>query len=90
MPAAGAGMRQHDLVACRLAAAPEGARPAGGPCYRIGSVVAVRFADAADSPADHRPGWPGRRYMAQAARRRALTLDDPARLTVTFEELQRP
>ncbi len=155
----------HDLVVRRLAAALEDARPAGGPCYRISSDVAVRFADAADSPADHRlnvrypdiivrdcdpydvntvrdhvhlvvevtsettfqtdttakraqyaaagiPGylvvhfdkdwariseieeyrldWSGRRYVAHTVHRRALILDDPVRLTVTFEELQRP
>jgi hypothetical protein len=32
----------------------ENARPAGGPCFRISSDVAVRFADTASSRADHR------------------------------------
>lgn len=44
----------HDLVVRRLAAALENARPADGPCYRVSSDVAVRFADAASSRADHR------------------------------------
>ena len=44
----------HDLVVRRLAAALENARPAGGPCFRVSSDVAVRFADAASSLADHR------------------------------------
>jgi Uma2 family endonuclease len=44
----------HDLVVRRLAAALENARPASGPCFRVSSDVAVRFADAASSRADHR------------------------------------
>jgi len=155
----------HDLVVRRLAAALENARPAEGPCFRISSDVAVRFADATGSPADRRlnvrypdvivrdcdpydvnsvrdhiqlivevtweatfetdttakrlqyaaagvPGylvihfdkdwaqisevkeyrldWSGRRYVANAVHRRALILDEPLRLTVTFEDLQRP
>ena len=44
----------HDLVVRRLAAALENARPADGPCFRVSSDVAVRFADAASSRADHR------------------------------------
>lgn len=155
----------HDLVVRRLAAALENARPAEGPCFRISSDVAVRFADAAGSPVDRRlnvrypdvivrdcdpydvnsvrdriqlivevtseatfetdttakrlqyaaagvPGylvihfdkdwariseieeyrldWSGRRYVADAVHRRALILDEPLRLTVTFEDLQRP
>ena len=155
----------HDLVVRRLAAALENARPAEGPCFRVSSDVAVRFADAASSPADRRlnvrypdiivrdcdpydvdtvrdhiqlivevtseatvetdttakrlqyaaagvPGylvihfdkdwariseieeyrldWSGRRYVADAVHRRALILDKPLRLTVTFEDLQRP
>ena len=155
----------HDLVVRRLAAALENGRPAGGPCFRVSSDVAVRFADAASSRADHRlnirypdimvrdcdpydvntvrdrvqllvevtseatfeadttakrvlyaaagiPGylvvhfdkdwariseveeyrldWSGRRYVVQAVHRRALILDDPFRLTATFEDLQRP
>lgn len=154
-----------DLVVRRLAAALENARPAEGPCFRVSSDVAVRFADAASSPADRRlnvrypdivlrgcdpydvntvqdhiqlivevtseatveidttakrlqhaaagvPGylvihfdkdwariseieeyrldWSGRRYVAYAVHRRALILDEPLRLTVTFEDLQRP
>lgn len=149
----------------RLAAVLENARPAGGPCFRISSDVAVRFADAPGSPADHRlnvrypgiivrdcdaydvntvrdhiqlivevtseatfetdttakrlqyaaagvPGylvihfdkdwariseieeycldWSGRRYVVRAVHRRALILDEPLRLTTTFEDLQRP
>jgi Uma2 family endonuclease len=44
----------HSLVARRLAAALEGARPADGPCYRISTDVAVRFRDSANSALDHR------------------------------------
>jgi len=155
----------HDLVVRRLAAAFENARPAGGPCYRISSDVAVRFRDAANSSADHRLNvrypdiivrdcepydvntvhdhiqliaevtsettfeadttakraqyaaagiprylvvhfdkdwtqisgiedylldWSGRRYVVNAVHRRALILDEPLRLTATFEDLQRP
>ncbi len=155
----------HDLVVRRLAAALENARPAEGPCFRVSSEVAVRFADAAGASADRRlnvrypdiivrdcdpydvntvrdhiqlivevtseatvetgttakrlqyaaawvPGylvvhfdkdwariseieeyrldWSGRRYTAHAVHRRALILDEPLRLTVTFEDLQRP
>lgn len=155
----------HDLVVRRLAAALENARPAEGPCFRVSSDIAVRFADAASSSADHRlnvrypdiivrdcdpydvntvrdhiglivevtseatvetdttvkrlqyaasgiPGylvvhfdkdwaqiseieeyrldWSARRYVAHAVHRRALILDEPLRLTVTFEDLQRP
>jgi Uma2 family endonuclease len=39
---------------------------------------------------EYRLDWSGRRYVAHAVHRRALILDDPFRLTVTFEELQRP
>jgi hypothetical protein len=155
----------HDLVVRRLAAALENARPPGGPCFRVSSDVAVRFADAASPRADHRlnvrhpdimvrdcdpcdvntvrdriqllaevtseatfeagtsgkrvqhaaagiPGylvvhsgkdwariseteeyrldWSGRRYVVQAAHRRALILDAPFPLTATFDDLQRP
>jgi Uma2 family endonuclease len=155
----------HDLVARRLAAALENARPADGPCFRVSSEVAVRFADAASSRADHRlnirhpdimvrdrdpydvntvrdriqllievtseatseagtaarrvlyaaagiPGylvvhfdkdwariseteeyrhdWSSRRYVVQDVHRRALILDEPFRLTATFDDLQRP
>jgi Uma2 family endonuclease len=155
----------HDLVIRRLAAVLENARPADGPCFRISSDVAVRFADAPGSPADRRlnvrypdiivrdcdpydvntvrdhiqlivevtseatfetdttakrlqyaaagvPGylvihfdkdwariseieeyrldWSGRRYVVRAVHRRALILDEPLRLTTTFEDLQRP
>src|SRR5262249_10540991 len=44
----------HDLVVRRLAAALENARPPEGPCYRISSDVAVRFADSASQSADRR------------------------------------
>ena len=155
----------HDLVVRRFAAALENDRPADGPCFRVSSGVAVRFADAASSRADHRlnirypdimvrdcdpydvntvrdriqllvevtseatfeadttakrvlyaaaeiPGyhvvhsgkdwariseieeyrldWSSRRYMVQDVHRRALILDDPFRLTATFDDLQRP
>lgn len=39
---------------------------------------------------EYRLDWSGRRYVAHTVHRRALILDDPLRLTVTFEELQRP
>jgi Uma2 family endonuclease len=155
----------HDLVVRRLAAALENARPADGPCFRVSSDVAARFADAASSRADHRlnirypdimvrdcdpydvntvrdriqllvevtseaafeadttakrvlyaaagiPGylvvhfdkdwariseieeyrldWSSRRYVVQDVHRRALILDEPFRLTATFDDLQRP
>jgi Uma2 family endonuclease len=155
----------HDLVVRRLAAALENARPPDGPCYRVSSDVAVRFADSASSRADHRlnirypdimvrncdpydvstvrdhiqllvevtseatfeadttakrvlyaaagiPGylvvhfdkdwgriseieeyrldWSSRRYVVQDVHRRALILDEPFRLTATFDDLQRP
>lgn len=155
----------NDLVVRRLAAALENARPDSGPRFRVSSDVAVRFADAASSRADHRlnvrypdimvrdcdpydvntvrdrvqllvevtseatfeadttakrvlyaaagiPGylivhfdkdwariseieecrldWSGRRYVVRAVHRRALILDEPFRLTATFDDLQRP
>jgi Uma2 family endonuclease len=155
----------HDLVVRRLATALENARPADGPCYRVSSDVAVRFADSVSAASDRRlnvrypdimvrdcdpydvntvrdhvqlivevtseatfqtdttakraqyaaagvPGylvvhfdkdwariseveeyrldWSGRRYVAHAVHRRALILDDPFRLTVSYEDLQRP
>lgn len=155
----------HDLVIRRLAAALEIARPADGPCYRISSDIAVRFADTPAKNADHRlnvrypdiivrdcdpydvntvrddiqlvtevtsettfdtdtsakralyasagiPGylvvhfdkdwtaisqieeyrldWSGRRYIASTVHHRALILDQPFPLTVTFDDLQRP
>jgi Uma2 family endonuclease len=155
----------HDLVVRRLAAALENARPADGPCFRVSSGMAVRFADSASSRANHRlnvrypdimvrdcdpcdvntvrdriqllvevtseatfeadttakrvlyaaagiPGylvvhfdkdwtgiseieeyrldWSSRRYVVQDMHRRALILDEPFRLTATFDDLQRP
>lgn len=44
----------HDLVVRRLAAALESARAPEGPCFRVSSDVAVRFADTASPRADHR------------------------------------
>ncbi|MFD3591860.1 Uma2 family endonuclease [Nocardia sp. NPDC058640] len=44
----------HSLVVRRLAAAIENARDPAGPCLRVGSDVAVRFADNDDVPADQR------------------------------------
>jgi len=44
----------YDLVVRRLAEALENARPAEGPCFRVSTDVAVRFADAASSSADRR------------------------------------
>ncbi|WP_410870357.1 Uma2 family endonuclease [Nocardia sp. A7] len=44
----------HSLVVRRLAAAIENARDPAGPCLRVGSDVAVRFADTEDAPADQR------------------------------------
>ncbi len=155
----------HDLVIRRLAAALENARPSDGPCYRISSDVAVRFADALSKHADRRlnvrypdiivrdcdpydvntvrdhihlivevtsestfeadttakralyasaglPGylivqfdkdwakisqieeyrldWSRKRYVASAVHHRALILDEPLSLTITFDDLQRP
>lgn len=155
----------HDLVIRRLAAALENARPPDGPCYRVSSDVAVRFADTPSKQADHRlnvrysdiivrdcdpydvntvrdhiqlvvevtsettfdadtttkrrlyasagiPGylivqfdkdwasisqieeyrldWSRRRYVASTVHHRALILDEPLPLTVTFDDLQRP
>ena len=67
----------HDLVVRRLAAALENARPTDGPCFRVSSDVAVRFADR-------------RRYVVQDVHRRALMLDEPFRLTATFDDLELP
>jgi hypothetical protein len=39
---------------------------------------------------EYRLDWSSRRYVVQAVHHRALILDDPFRLTVTFEDLQRP
>ncbi|APE36564.1 hypothetical protein BOX37_24525 [Nocardia mangyaensis] len=44
----------HSRVVRRLAAALEDARDPAGPCLRIGSDVAVRFADAEEGSADRR------------------------------------
>ena len=39
---------------------------------------------------EYRLDWSGRRYVVRAVHRRALVLDEPLRLTVAFEDLQRP
>jgi Uma2 family endonuclease len=39
---------------------------------------------------EYRLDWSGRRYVVCAVHRRALILDEPLRLTVAFEDLQRP
>jgi Uma2 family endonuclease len=39
---------------------------------------------------EYRLDWSGRRYVVQYVHRRALILDEPLRLTATFEDLQRP
>ena len=39
---------------------------------------------------EYRLDWSGRRYVVQAVHRRALILDEPLRLTATFEDLQLP
>jgi Uma2 family endonuclease len=39
---------------------------------------------------EYRLDWSGRRYVASAVHQRALILDPPFPVTVTFEELQRP
>ncbi|MFE3541809.1 Uma2 family endonuclease [Nocardia sp. NPDC059177] len=44
----------HSRVVRRLAAALEDARDPAGPCLRVGSDVAVRFADAEDGAADYK------------------------------------
>jgi len=149
----------------RLAAALENARLPDGPCHRISSGVAVRFADTPAQQADHRlnvrypdiivrdcepydvntvrdhiqlivevtsettfesdttakraqyasagiPGylivqfdkdwtrisqveeyrldWSRRYYIASTVHHRALILDEPLRLTIAFDDLQRP
>ena len=38
----------------------------------------------------YRLDWSGRRYVVHTAHRRALVLDEPLRLTLTFEDLQLP
>lgn len=43
----------HSRVVRRLAAALEDARDPAGPCLRVGSDVAVRFADTGDRRDDH-------------------------------------
>lgn len=155
----------HDLVTRRLATALENARTPDGPCYRVSSDVAVRFADTPGKQADHRLNvrypdiivrdcepydvstvrdhihlivevtsettfdtdttakralyasagiagylivqfdkdwarisqieeyrldWSRRRYIASTVHHRALILDEPLPLTVTFDDLQRP
>jgi len=37
---------------------------------------------------EYRLDWSGRRYVVRTVHRRALVLDEPLRLTVTFEDLQ--
>ncbi len=39
---------------------------------------------------EYRLDWSRRRYIASTVHHRALILDEPLRLTVTFEDLQRP
>lgn len=39
---------------------------------------------------EYRLDWSGRRYVVQAVHSRALILDEPFKLTVTFEDLQTP
>ena len=39
---------------------------------------------------EYRLDWSSRRYVVHAVHRRALMLDEPFRLTATFEDLQRP
>jgi Uma2 family endonuclease len=39
---------------------------------------------------EYRLDWSGRRYVVRTVHRRALILDEPLRLTVTFDDLQRP
>ncbi len=39
---------------------------------------------------EYRLDWSGRRYVVRAVHHRALILDDPLRVTSTFEDLQRP
>jgi Uma2 family endonuclease len=39
---------------------------------------------------EYRLDWSGRRYVVRAVHDRALILDEPFRLTATFEDLQRP
>jgi Uma2 family endonuclease len=39
---------------------------------------------------EYRLDWSGRRYVVRAVHQRALILDDPLRVTATFEDLQRP
>jgi hypothetical protein len=39
---------------------------------------------------EYRLDWSGGRYAVSTVHRRALILDEPLRLTATFEDLQRP
>ena len=39
---------------------------------------------------EYRLDWSSRRYVVQDVHRRALILDEPFRLTATFDDLQRP
>jgi Uma2 family endonuclease len=39
---------------------------------------------------EYRLDWSGRRYVVRTVHRRALILDEPLRLTVTFDDLQSP
>jgi hypothetical protein len=39
---------------------------------------------------EYRLDWSGRRYIATTVHHRALILDEPLALTITFDDLQRP
>jgi Uma2 family endonuclease len=61
---------------------------AGIPCYLV--VHFDKDWSKISEVEEYRLDWSGRRYVVCAVHRRALILDEPLRLTVAFEDLQRP
>jgi hypothetical protein len=61
---------------------------AGIPGYLV--VHGGKDWDTVSEIEEYRLDWSGRRYVVQAVYRRALILDEPLQLTVTFEDLQLP
>jgi hypothetical protein len=60
----------------------------GAPTSGSAGYLVVHFDE--DWTKISRPDWSGRRYVVSTVHRRALILDEPLRLTATFEDLQRP